>query len=192
MRCHRGLVTPPRAAHSMVVHYRPLDDEPGHLSAVFDAQGVVDVFEERRVVTKVETAALEVLVAAHEPARGRGVVDVAAEQLRLVASEHFRTSDRGRSPVVVEQLTCLLERAIGVEQDRRRDTDPLVIERGDQRLEPTRPDDRVRVQEAQVGALGMLDAELVATSEPEVLVGCDQDDTATLGAEEGHARIAFS
>ena len=76
-------------------------------------------------------------------------------------------------------------------QHRRGDADPLVVERGEQRFEPARPDDRVGVQEADVRAPGVLDAELVAAGEPEVLVGCDQRDAASLGAQERHARVIF-
>ena len=100
--------------------------------------------------------------------RRRGV-----NTLRPVARHHLGPAHRSRARVRVEQLTRFLERTVRIDQDRGADPDHRIVERGDERFEPARPDGHVRVQEADQFTRRLLHADLVPAGEPEVRLGLD-------------------
>ena len=155
---------------------RHVDDEPRAPAGLLDAHGVVDVLEVGGAVALVESAEGQELLASHDPARGRRVVDVTREGVGPVTRHDFGPADRCSAPVVVHELTGLLQGAVRVDEQRRSDADHRIVECRNQWLEPAGPDDHIGIEEAEELPGRVLRPEVVATGESEVLVGFDQVD----------------
>ena len=132
----------------------------------------------------VETTEGDMIGATHEPAGGRRVVDVAAEDVGAISLHHVGAADRSGERVVEDQLSGLLQRAVGVEEHRRGDPDGWIVESTDQGIDPAGADDDVGVQEAEVVAVGVLDAVLVAAGEAEVVIDGQEPDVGPAGEQQ--------
>ena len=166
------------------VNQRHIGDETCPFPARLDAQCVVGVLEVGGVVMAVEATDRQVVGPPDEPARGRGVVDVTAEDVGAVDGHDVVAADRRRERVGENQLSGFLQRAVAVEEHRRCDADGGIVECRHQRLEPTVPDDDVRVEETEVVAARLLDAELVTAGEAEVVVDGVEVDIISVGEQE--------
>ncbi len=170
-----------------MMHERDIRDESRPPPGGLDSQCVVGIFEVGRVVAPVEAAERDVFGPPDEPAGGRRVVDIATEDVRLVARHHVGPAYRCRERVAEEELPGLLKRAVVVHEDGCSDPDDRIVERGNQWFEPSGSDDHIRIQEAEELATRVLDAEFVPAGEAEIVGRFDEADVGSIDEESGRS-----
>ena len=100
---------PLAGALAPAMNQRHVGDETRPFPARLDAQCIVGVLEIGGVVVAVEATERQVVGSPDEPACGRGVVDVTAEDVGAVGGHDVVAADRRGERVGENQLSCFLQ-----------------------------------------------------------------------------------